>query len=598
MLAFLILLTGCADTSWDEARRSDTVAAYHQFLRDHADSSYAAEAQERVDYLRVRTHQTIESFEAFEQGYPQSALLEELRAFVEPLYFEAARTANSIEAYQKFLRRYPSGEMSTRALGNLVYVETVRESPTDDVLQDFVDNHRDSDFFTEARRGIDLREMRTRGDIHWLPVRVNVAANVKQAERVRRGFAAVVARRYRELGIQVSMTPPNENTPENATAWMDIDYHEAPAEGTLGTGTLVSQARVRLYHRGTEKPIWDHTFEAPADHILQGASGRDRTVFGNSRYRFWDEFFVPVSTWPAAETRIKQLEYIDDVIAVDVRGDRAALLYERGGIDYMDISDPLEPTVVDRYRRDHDLARWSGVKLLTDSLIIIYGQDGAEIVEIGEYQIERIASWELPDIGSVSDAATYGKTLLIAGSKGVHAVRLHQRPLLPHRLMEGEYVGLAVVEPHIYLISPFTVEVATPEELLSHVSGARTTLGKNFGARRARLAAGSLWIFGKEEVAEVSLASAERPQVVSNLPTDRVGMVTDLVADFDHLYLVGERGLQVTNMSGQAVEDSVQIIGSSSIARKDRFVFLAGNRTLEVLDLAPYYRGAAALEKP
>ncbi len=44
----IAVFVGCVSSSWDAVRKRDTVAAYNQFLRDHPNSSYAAEARQRM----------------------------------------------------------------------------------------------------------------------------------------------------------------------------------------------------------------------------------------------------------------------------------------------------------------------------------------------------------------------------------------------------------------------------------------------------------------------------------------------------------------------------------------------------------------------
>ena len=161
---------------------------------------------------------------------------------------------------------------------------------------------------------------------------------------MRRGFAALVSRHYMEQGIEVEMMDGAKEPAPDVDAWMRVDYHEAPASGTFGGRTLLSHCRVRLYHKASTDPIWDRKFEAPADHVIQGAYGRDKTLFANSTYRFWNEFFVPVSTWAASRVRLHRQDHEEELAAIDVRGDRAALLYVRGGIDYLDVSSPVEPS--------------------------------------------------------------------------------------------------------------------------------------------------------------------------------------------------------------------------------------------------------------
>jgi len=125
------VLSGCADASWQSVRRHDTVASYHKYLRDNPSSSHAPEAKERIAFLRVKAVPTVAAFEEFQAEHPRSDYLDELRSLVEPLYFENARWENTPEAYREFLNRYPEGDLSRRALGNLVYVEQVRSTPAD-----------------------------------------------------------------------------------------------------------------------------------------------------------------------------------------------------------------------------------------------------------------------------------------------------------------------------------------------------------------------------------------------------------------------------------------------------------------------------------
>ena len=59
--------------------------------------------------------------------------------------------------------------------------------------------------------------------------------------------------------------------------------------------------------------MWDRTFDAPADHQIRGAYGRDKTVFGNSSYSFWNDFFVPISTWATSRSRVRRVDFLDEV---------------------------------------------------------------------------------------------------------------------------------------------------------------------------------------------------------------------------------------------------------------------------------------------
>ena len=419
-------------------------------------------------------------------------------------------------------------------------------------------------------------------------VRVDVAPNVLQPERVRRGFASVVHEAYSRAGIEVVLAVPGETDLDSVDGEVRVDYHEATASGLFG-GTLLSHCRVRVFHRDFEEPIWDRSFEAPADHVIKGAYGRDKTVFGNSKFRFWETFFVPLSTWAATTARIHEMAYFEEVRAIDLRGDRAALLLERGGVDFLDVSSPSSPHVVARYRRQSDLSHWSGVMMIDDDYTLIYGGDGAELVRRTNRAPERVARWDLSEIGAVRGAVSYDpETALMATSKGVFAIRLNQRPLAAHRMLDGEYVGVEAMYPYIYVIAPDKVEVASPKHLLRHMTGRQMALGEHFGARRTRLQDGTLFVFGKNEIAEVSLANPSRPKVLSSLPPAELGQVTDLAYTGGNLFLLGDRGLQVANYTGARVQDSIQVEATRRVEVKDRFAFVVGSRKLQVFDLSPY----------
>lgn len=600
LAAWVGAVLACADASWQAVRARDEERAYNQYLRSNPDSPYAAEARQRLDFLRARGLKSTAAFEAFASKYPQSPWLEDLRAEMEPLYFEKARATNTPEAYRAFLASYPDGALAPRAQGNLVYVEQIRGASSSEAMQMFLEKHPESDFAIEARQALDLVALRAQTQIRSMGVRVEVAPNVAQPQRVERGFAAMVARRYAELGIPVSFIPRSGGPTPDMDAWVRVDYEESQATGVLGGATQVARCRIRVYHETAEEPIWDRTFEAPAEHVLDESRGRDKTIFGNSRYAFWKQFFIPVSTWKTAATHVHRIDYLEDVASIDVSGDRAAVMFARGGFDLIDISTPAHLTTVGRYRREQDLSRWSGVKIVSDDLVLLYGPDGAEFVDHSGPKPKPIGRWELPEIGAIRAAGVYEQTALFAGNRGVYAVRLNQRPLKPHRLLEGDYVGVEVGpvrpggESAIYLVSPTRVEVTAPQHLLRHMIRSRVALGPSFGASRSRRIGDSLFVFGKNETVELSLVQPIRPELKARIDASVLGAVNDMTGLGGQLYVVGDRGLQVAGAKGEVVVDAIQVGVETTMTRKDHYLFLAGARALEVVDIGPYAMHAAA----
>jgi hypothetical protein len=592
---------GCATlmgSSWESARHANTVAAYSRYLRDNPNSAHSAEAQERIDALRVLAHQTIQSHEQFIEKYPQSALLPELRTAMEPLYFAKARTDNSPASYQTFLNTYPDGALATRAKGDLAYVEMLATHPSVATLREFMRDYPESDFATDAQRSLDLVAFKRETAITRLGIIVEVSPNTAQPQRVRRGFVAVVAREYREHGVEVTFIPTGaEPTPE-MDGWLRLDYEESGASGTFGGSTVLSRCRVRLFHKSAPKdPVWDRTFEAPAEHIMKGNYARDKTVFGNSRYPFWSQFFVPIAMWASTEAKVQKLDYFEDVRAMDMRGDRVAVLFNRGGFDLVDVSSPLDPQVIDRFRREDDLSNWSGIRIVDDHHVLIYGNDGAELIErTAEKPISK-GRWETAEVGNINAADVWGDTALLAGNKGVYAVRLTSERLTSHRLLEGTFVALEVQKPFIYLARPNRAEVTTPKHLLRHLTGGAVAFPENFAAKSGRIAGKSFVVFGKDGAMEVSLANPAHPEAVGPLSAEKVGHLSDVVADGDHAYLLGDRGLQIASNASKSVSDSIQVHGDHKMGLSGRYIFVAGARSLEVVDVGPYQvKDVAALE--
>jgi hypothetical protein len=589
--------------SWSAARKDDSIAGYHRYLRDHPGSRHAPEAKERLDYLRIRAHPSVGAFAAFEQRFPNSSLLPDLRVHVEPQFFEQAREENNPEAYHRFLELYPDGSFAPRAEGNAVYLERVQPDPTPARLSEFTNAYPESDFASLARRGLELAELRDRGAIHQLAVRVRVGRTVALGERVRRGFGGVVRAAYAEHGVNAFLLGESDPVPAHAEGWMQIDYDEVPAEGTFGARTILSRCRVRLFHRDVTEPVWDRTFEAAADHLDRRIQREDPTVFGNRAYRFWGEFFVPVSTWPTSQARIYRHEFSDPVRTVDVLGDRAVVLLQDGSLEYLDLSNPLELPVLRRYRHQRDLTQWEGVVLLPEHRAVVYGFDGAELVDLSNVNSRRLARWERLDVGKVKGGALSGETVLLAGDQGLYAVRAMKNPPSVHRLTDEPLLAVTVRDLHVIMVSDRGVTTAGVHDLVKWaVAGSGASAPKlssvrfpsEFGAKRAEPAEDSVFVFGKTGVIEVSAQDPKHLSLVSHLRRDKDDLIRDVAPLSGRLFVLGERGLEVSDRMGGSVSDLIQVEADQRVVTSDRFLVLTGGPLLEIIDTGPYHSGAAA----
>ena len=161
VLLVALLAVACAGRDFDLARRQDTAAAYHRFLRDHPRSAQAEQASQRLELARIRANPRVEAYEEFAARWPQSPLLPELRAEVEEPAFSRARALGTAAAYRAFLADFGAGSQAARAQGNLAYLEAGGFGGRPAELAEFAAAHPQSDFAAEAARtasGLEARQ--------------------------------------------------------------------------------------------------------------------------------------------------------------------------------------------------------------------------------------------------------------------------------------------------------------------------------------------------------------------------------------------------------------------------------------------------------
>ncbi len=605
VIALAVAAVPACTGTWRSARRSDTVASYHRYLQSHPDGSHARDASEHLEFLRVKAHPTVVRFETFESTYSGSSLLPELRKMLEPLYFDQARARNSAVSYAGFVERYPKGRFSERAFGNRVYLEQVKADPTVERLAEFINTYPESDFVALARRTRELLDLHQKGRIERLVVQVRVGSSVDRAQRVRRGFAGIVQEAYSKYGVEVMFLPHGRAVPRSADARMQIDYNEVPGEGTFGGRSIRSHCRIRMFHRDLDEPIWDRVFDAPADHLRRGRQSEDPTVFGNRRYRFWEKFFIPVTTWPASRARLYRKDFQETISAVAVEGDRVAVLFNTGGIAYLDVSNPLEPVTLSHYHHERDLTRWAGVVLLPTGLAVAYGPSGAMAVDLSDPGTPRLGRWEALDVGWVRSGAGSGETVLLAGKQGLYSLRTGEKKNAGlHMLSDAPLWGVTVRGRAVFLVAESEVTVTGAAELVKWaIAGggaaappqARARFPIGFGIERVHPVGDSLFLFGKGGVIEVGIGNPRSLALINHLENPAAAGLHDVVTLDGRLYLLGERGLEVTDRKGEWVSDLIQVDADWRLEAKDPFLLLSGGSVLEIFDASPYRSAAASM---
>jgi SPOR domain len=128
----LLLLTACgsAQTDWNQARATHTVAAYEAFIDKHPNTPESVQAHQQIAALNDERAwaqslqaNSAESFESYLQQRPSGLHSEEARDRISAIErtnaWYAASLAGSTEALQDFLERYPQGPLANQARAHL-----------------------------------------------------------------------------------------------------------------------------------------------------------------------------------------------------------------------------------------------------------------------------------------------------------------------------------------------------------------------------------------------------------------------------------------------------------------------------------------------
>ncbi len=109
----LALSLSACKSPFATAQEQDTIEAYETFLDGNPNSPFVTQATLRLEELyleKARTDKTLESYDLYLDKYPKGKLrdkaVEERREFL----FDWASEQDSAEAWQKFLDEYPTGD--------------------------------------------------------------------------------------------------------------------------------------------------------------------------------------------------------------------------------------------------------------------------------------------------------------------------------------------------------------------------------------------------------------------------------------------------------------------------------------------------------
>jgi hypothetical protein len=599
-LALSTALLGCAGSAWRHARGEDTIAAYHSFLKEYPDSRFSDLARARLELSRLKRSPTLAAITAFRERYATPELMAELDPFVDDLLFRHTRAVGTADAYRRFLEEYPNTPFRARAQGNLVYLERNGFIADSEALARFAQEHPESDYAAEAVRSVSALRLRSATTFDKVGVVVDVNPSIPGADRLRRVFHDRAAAAYAAAGISTdAFSDPQSARDASVPAILTIrhDERETSAEiekGTMTEPAIVARTEVKLERAdGAKTTIWSDVFEYRAP--LTARRDNVSILFSpGSASSYWTdpdgEFFVPVARWNTEVLARRSRVLAKPAVALDVAGTRSVVLFGDGDFQVFDLGDPENLVAVAEYRRERDLSKFDGVRV-DGSHVAIFGPDGLELVALDGEDAHRERVWGRDRIGSVVGAERIAGTWWVATNRGL--LRIGEGDEEPRTLIARPIFGMARAGDDRLL---FTDGVSLYTSSLSLLQSGRVDgelrLGRGFQPQRIRSGADTAIVLGTRDAVRVDLRSSP-PRILSRINTRDAGRILDASTIGDQLFLIGPRGLQVTDPSGERIVDSVDVVARSRVEAVDRHLVMVGEKSLQVVDATPFVASEA-----
>jgi hypothetical protein len=546
-------------------------------------------------FVRVRSKPSAEAFREFEKQFAGSPLVDELRPLMEELFFRQARSQGTAQGYRAFLASFPSGSEAARAQGNAIYLEAQGFGGDPERLAAFAREHPKSDYSAEAQRSVGAVAARARSGFENVALVLDVPSSVPGNERLARLFAERAAEIYRRSGVPLLMAQgPTDPRLSQVGARLTISHRERAVSTQLENGRveqpgILGETTVTLAVRGEREPVWSEifTFRAPEP---ERAVGESVLLHPRAWTTFWSrEFFVPVAGWnnQVAAHAVRSLE--KPAVAVETLGSRALVVYGDGDFQVLDVSDPTQNVLLGEYRRPRDLAHFEGAAPLGAN-VGVFGPDGIEIVSLDGVP-QRVKQYPRSEVGSIIGVEPAAGGMVAAGKRGLLWIGDDGQI---QTLFPREVFGLARQGETILFTDGMSLYLSSVPVLRTGRVQGELRLGRGFRPARVRLVGQTAVVMGDPGLVRVDVSQVSQPRVLSRMGFEEVGPVQDATVVAGRIFLVGARGLQVSDRTGDRVVESVDVAPRHRLAAVGRHVVLIGEKSLQVVDATAFAFGAGA----
>jgi hypothetical protein len=499
------------------------------------------------------------------------------------VFFRQARARGSAAAYRDFLADFPDGRLTQRAQGNLEYLQANGFDGDAARLAEFARSRPDSDFAAEAERTASGVDVRQRTAFRRVALVIDVQADLASADRLRRLFTERARAAYQRAGL--TLVPAGQA----AEATLEIEHRESRARTELEGGTMtqpsvVAETKLTLRIAGDGTPVFEDEIEFRIP-ITEVRAGESALLHPRARTDYWQrDFFTPVASWDTSRVTRQAKPLASSPVAVETLGSRAVLLSGNGDLQLVDLSDPASPLVLGEYRRPRDHSEFEGVVGLPDGLAI-FGPDGIELISNVAEGLARSRVYPRDQVGSIVGLVGQPGGMVSAGNRGLLWLG-DDGSVQP--LLSRDVLGLASRGDRLLFTDGTSLYVSSLPLLRRGRVEAELRLGRGFRPAAVRASGASAIVMGEPGLVWVDVSTPSQPRVVARLDRTETGEVRDAAVVAGRVFLLGPRGLQVTDPSGERVTESVDVAARHRLGAAGRHVVLVGDGRLQVVDATPF----------
>jgi hypothetical protein len=223
--------------------------------------------------------------------------------------------------------------------------------------------------------------------------------------------------------------------------------------------------------------------------------------------------------------------------------------------------------------------------------VVLYGEDGIEIVAREGGARRVVASFDRGSIGAVTGVEEVDGWLLAAGTRGLVRAPMDGGPV--QRLIERPLRGIARSGETLYLLDGKWLYAGPLRDPRPTEFFTAADLGLGLEPRILRANGSLAVVIGSGGVQNLALSPAGAARPLSRLRTAEIGSISDAALLGGVVFLIGERGLLVVEPSSGRVIDSVDVAATEALGVAGSHLIAVGAGRLDVVDAVPWIAPSA-----